>query len=1040
MIVCYKLFRFFLSAVSMVHARCLSIVLLLSLIGVSSSFCQTPDPQLEIGFKPYGSYHGGDLDSINLSNGYLNLHAPIIDFPQRGDLSYAAFIVYKNKGWSVLPNCNAKSGICSPVWQWKGKGVELNTDTPDDFVASQGPLYNGSKVMVYTATTSDGSTHRMALNQSGGYETLDGTAIWNDGTAFPNSGVSKSAHGIRADGASLIDRNGNVFSLNSPNPNNTDTMGRILPGLSSGASTTDFSGCTGPRPIQGASIFSFPGYAGSTRQFKVCSVSVPLQSNFQASGYYNDSLYSITEAHSATSMVQSIVIYNGTSWASSLAWTFEYDSRNPGDSGSVNYGDLTKITLPTGGTISYTWGFSTPCGSSAYNFPTPVGRQVISRTINANDVTGPHTWTYDYNFGSVTDPSGNDTVHVFTAFNGPCSLFETQTRYYQGSRTSGQLLKTVSASYHWLPSPFENLDPNEMPAAINVFPVAVTTTWPNGQFSRVETDYDSNLTFWDPLHSGWTVGSYGNVIEEREYGYAPAGGTPALLRRTHYTYKAFDGSPNASSYLGLNLVHLVASVTTYDGSGNQVAQTLYNYDETPLQASGVSTISAVSNFRGNRTAESHWLNTTGTWITSHTSYYDTGTPYQLTDPGGHVTTQFYGTGFQTGSNFQGTYVTQVQNALSQNTYSDYDLATGLRIANKDLNGQISTWDYDFLNRTRHSNAPDGGGATWTYTDTQPPTFTVTTVITTTPALNHVSEGDMDGLGRVSHTKLLSDPVDVDTIDTMYDAAGRVFSVSNSHRSAASSTDGTITKYYDALGRVVQVAPQDGTLLPSGALPTQCQAGNSCTDYSNFPAVTVTDPAGKKRKSIVDALGRLIAVFEDPSGANYETDYQYDALGDLLRIDQKGSAANDSTQWRTRLFTYDSLSRLLTASNPESGTITYVYDSDGNLVNKTSPQANQTGSATTTFTYCYDGLHRVLAKGYVNSPNPPQQCSVAPPWLPNPTVVNMYDSGVNAKGRLTQMIDHAGMATYGYDVMGTPELRDANTDGSKQCSLFQDARL
>jgi hypothetical protein len=59
---------------------------------------------------------------------------------------------------------------------------------------------------------------------------------------------------------------------------------------------------------------------------------------------------------------------------------------------------------------------------------------------------------------------------------------------------------------------------------------------------------------------------------------------------------------------------------------------------------------------------------------------------------------------------------------------------------------------------------------------------------------------------------------------------------------------------------------------------------------------------------------------DPGGlfAPLITLYSYDVLGNLLRVDQKGSAPNDSTQWRTRTFTYDSFSRLLTAHNPEFG--------------------------------------------------------------------------------------------------------------------------
>ena len=147
---------------------------------------------------------------------------------------------------------------------------------------------------------------------------------------------------------------------------------------------------------------------------------------------------------------------------------------------------------------------------------------------------------------------------------------------------------------------------------------------------------------------------------------------------------------------------------------------------------------------------------------------------------------------------------------------------------------------------------------------------------------------------------------------------------------------------------------------------------------------------------------------------FVTQYQYDALGNLLRVDQKGSSPSDSTQWRTRTFTYDSLSRLLTANNPESGIITYSYDADGNLLQKTSPAPNQTGSATQIVSYCYDELHRVFGKGYGA-----QTCPLA-----TPVVSYAYDSGTNAKGHLTSLTDQAGTASYTYDILGrlTAETR------------------
>ena len=146
-------------------------------------------------------------------------------------------------------------------------------------------------------------------------------------------------------------------------------------------------------------------------------------------------------------------------------------------------------------------------------------------------------------------------------------------------------------------------------------------------------------------------------------------------------------------------------------------------------------------------------------------------------------------------------------------------------------------------------------------------------------------------------------------------------------------------------------------------------------------------------------------------------YQYDGLGNLTCVEQHGgvmgtgcssSPTNDATSpWRVRRFTYDSVGRLLTAKNPESGTISYSYDNDSNLLQKTSPAPNQTGSATQTISYCYDELHRVTGRAYGALSCP----------LASPVVSYAYDLGTNAKGKLTSMADQAGSATYSYDILG-----------------------
>jgi len=46
------------------------------------------------------TYHGGDIDTISLVNGKLDLHAPLISWPQRGKLNFGFTIRYDNPRYS----------------------------------------------------------------------------------------------------------------------------------------------------------------------------------------------------------------------------------------------------------------------------------------------------------------------------------------------------------------------------------------------------------------------------------------------------------------------------------------------------------------------------------------------------------------------------------------------------------------------------------------------------------------------------------------------------------------------------------------------------------------------------------------------------------------------------------------------------------------------------------------------------------------------------------------------------------------------------
>ena len=157
---------------------------------------------------------------------------------------------------------------------------------------------------------------------------------------------------------------------------------------------------------------------------------------------------------------------------------------------------------------------------------------------------------------------------------------------------------------------------------------------------------------------------------------------------------------------------------------------------------------------------------------------------------------------------------------------------------------------------------------------------------------------------------------------------------------------------------------------------------------------------------------------------YVTLYKYDVLGNLLCVEQHGGSATGTgcssyptptanDQWRPRMFTYDSLSQLLTAYNPETGLTTFFYDRNSNLLQKVMPTPNQTGTSQHTVSYCYDALNRVTGKAYSW-----QNCQSNGQLPAGAAVVTYaYDQGTNSIGYLTSLADQAGSASYGYDALG-----------------------
>jgi uncharacterized protein RhaS with RHS repeats len=196
-----------------------------------------------------------------------------------------------------------------------------------------------------------------------------------------------------------------------------------------------------------------------------------------------------------------------------------------------------------------------------------------------------------------------------------------------------------------------------------------------------------------------------------------------------------------------------------------------------------------------------------------------------------------------------------------------------------------------------------------------------------------------------------------TSETVYDSLGHVSSVSNFHTSTVSSTDGYVSYTYDPIGRPLYVCNQD-----NGTMPAPCKPGLS---YKSFvysgASETTKDEDGNQWVETTDALGRLKMVLE-PNGtyktASMETDYTYDALNNLLSVTQHGISGPSGA--RTRSFIYDSLSRLLTAANPETGAVTYSYitSTGTQCAGDSSLPCRKTDARGTTTSYGYDALNRL----------------------------------------------------------------------------------
>lgn len=480
-----------------------------------------------------------------------------------------------------------------------------------------------------------------------------------------------------------------------------------------------------------------------------------------------------------------------------------------------------------------------------------------------------------------------------------------------------------------------------------------TITYPDsGQVFRTEYEYDDNNGF----------GGFNNITSESVF----EGNT--LLRkvvRTYLTnpdYLNYQDSPTDVNVVTKpHLRSLIATEEIFDGTNKKESGVSFEYDNystNPLVSlsfpSGDTTrnpnYGASFTKRGNATSVSNGFapNTVPNQPlderSSITSKYDiAGNVLETTGP---LSTQVIRKEYDTTNFYFPLATRQLVPGVSQEfiTRQTFDFHTGLVKTTTGVNQELSEYFYNdpqFLDRITEVRRPSGfGKTTYTYSPVgaYPSWVKTETQQDANPSNNLIAIGYFDGWLKPLKQER-SDPQGIVSSETTYDGLGRVVKVTNPHRSTSASTDGYTLTAYDHLGRIDTVTTFTASNISTGTVSTT-YLGTS---------VTVTDQAGKQRKSISDALGRLTSVFEPtPNGLlSIETSYTYDARGNLLQVQQ-------GQQLRT--FLYDSQSRLKSSTTPEAGTTTYIYDAASNLISRTDARPITT-------TYSYDALNRLKTKSY-----------------------------------------------------------------------------
>jgi RHS repeat-associated protein len=918
----------------------------------------------------YAATWGAGPETIGLLNGVLSVRIPLAKFTHRSS----------GPGFQMAAVWN------SQFWSWDGTGTRMSAlDIGyglgfNFIIAAAYPVYSGTEIDHIEFLSSDGILHKLLPTDSSkryfkpqdstyllwdNLASPDPTLTFKDGTVWRFGCVSQET-AANGDGGTrypteLRDTNGNLITVTyeaAAGMSGSNSSGRIYTAADSQTTYLWYW-----YTVNGSRHLNYVRHSDGYQQYLDATFTYETRTDIVSPSDFTAPLNN----QPITRVVLREINFTGLM----APYKFEYNTS----------AEITKITLPQKGYFRYDY------ATASFSSPSRQTREIAARYASA-DGTNEQAYTFSHPAGdtslsqhsqtTLADPPGNKKIWYFTHDssagwdNGLNTKFET----YQGLATT----PLRKAEMVWTQD-----DPNS-PTLKNPRVYSTTTTLEDGATtSKVEQDVDGN----------------GNVTQVREYGH----GDTTPFRASSTTYLSTD--PYTSRRI-LNRPSQITVCAGAAGCGTPASVTNITYDSTGLSnVPGITQhdagYSTGFTYRGNHTVAN--ANGLATYIN-----YDIG-GNAVSTSGAVSQTVAYVPG-------QATQVSQVQgggNTTSYSYYSDLSLAS-VTGSNSDTAG------FNYSQRRPVSTTlpvggqvnyayPDGSGGSWG----QPWTYPFWRQDTT--PMGRVSKTFYDGFGRAIKTAVresTSPEVWIYT-ETQYDACscnpmGRAVKQSRPYRGDGSGNPSEtvywIETAFDALGRTVSISNP----YASGQTPTtNTSYAYSIVNDANWKGTltTITDPLGKQKRYLYDAFGRLLRVDEQNAGGTLvETArYTYDTMGRLLTV--RMGKINETTFKQTRTFVYNTKGQLVSAANPENGTVTYTYASDGLLETKTDAKlavANQK------LWYVYDSYKRLVRIEHEADGQRTTKTTFSYDY-------DAYVATTNAVGRMTWAANDGYTWHFAYDAAG-----------------------